>query len=261
MKTINSKTIVFVTGAFVSHNGWDNWKTYFESNGYTTFAPSWPFKEGSPAELRKKHPNDKSLAELRYIEVVDNYANFIKQLPEKPILVGHSLGGLTVQLLLQRGLAEAAVAIHSVPPQGVFSLEFSFYKSLWKPLGIFESTKKTYLMSFQDWQYAFTNGMSYADQKEAYEHSTIPESRLALRDPLSSVGKIDFNKPHNPLLFISGSTDHIMPAALNYRNFKKYKNNGSITKYKEFKGHNHYVLGLPSWKEEADYILDFINNN
>ena len=262
MKTINSKTIVFVTGAFVTHHGWDKWKDYFEAQGYTTYAPAWPQKEGNPDELRKKHPNDdRKLADLRYIEVVDHYANFIKALPEQPIIIGHSLGGLTVQLLLQRGLAAAAVAIHSVPPQGVFSLEFSFYKSLWNPLGIFSSTKKTYLMSFPDWQYSFTNGMSYDEQKKAYIENTIPESRLALRDPLSSVGKIDFKKPHNPLLFISGSTDHIMPAPLNYRNFKSYKDKNSVTQYKEFEGHNHFVLGLPSWREEADFILDFIQSN
>ncbi len=262
MKTIHSKTIVFVTGAFVSNRGWDHWRDYFEKSGYTTYAPAWPYKEGNPSDLRKKHPLlDRNLAGLRYKEVVDHYADFISKLPEKPILIGHSLGGLTVQLLLQRELAAAAVAIHSVPPQGVFSFEFSFYKSLWNPLGLFSSVKKTYLMSFSDWQYSFTNGMSYEEQKQAYEESAIPESRLALRDPLSSVGKIDFKKSHNPLLFISGSTDHIMPAPLNYRNFKRYKNNGSITRYKEFEGHNHYVLGLPSWREEADYILDFINNN
>ncbi|HLP64702.1 alpha/beta hydrolase [Flavobacterium sp.] len=251
-----------MTGAFVSHHGWDAWREYFESKGYTTHAPAWPHKEGQPDVLRSKHPiQDTDLANLRYIEVVDHYANFIKKLPEQPIVVGHSLGGLTVQLLLQRNLVAAAVAIHSVPPQGVFSFELSFYKSLWSPLGLFSSTKKTYLMSFKDWQYSFTNGMSYDDQKRAYDANTIPESRLALRDPLSSVGKVDFKKSHNPLLFISGSTDHIMPAPLNYRNFKRYKDKGSITRYKEFEGHNHFVLGLPSWREEADYILDFIESN
>lgn len=262
MKTIDSKTVMFVTGAFVSHQGWDHWKEYFESKGYKTLAPSWPYKDGSAQELRNRQPNDSDLANVRFTDVVDHYAKIIEQLPEKPILIGHSLGGLTVQKLLQRGLGAAAIAIHSVPPQGVFSTEPSFYRSLWNPLGLFSSTSKTYLMSFKDWQYTFTNGMSYEDQKQAYEVSTIPESRKALRDPLTSAGKIDFKKPHPPLLFISGSTDHIMPASLSYSIYKKYKNNSdSVTDYKAFEGHNHYVLGLPSWKEEADYILDWIDRN
>jgi len=261
MKNKNSKTIVFVTGAFVSHTGWAHWITYFESLGYTCIAEPWPEKSGTAEELRKKQPNDTALADLRYSQVLEHYANICKRLPERPILIGHSLGGLTVQLLLQRGLGSAAIAIHSVPPQGVLSFEFSFIKSLWKPLGLFSSLKKTHLMSFSEWQYAFTNGMSLSDQKEAYEQNTIPESRRVMRDPLGSIGAIDFKKPHGPLLFIAGSTDHIMPASLNYTNFKKYKNSNSITEYKEFEGKNHYVLGLPSWKDEASYALDFINRN
>lgn len=262
MKTINSKTIVFVTGAFVSHNGWDHWRDYFESKGYATLAPSWPHKDGTAEELRNRQPNDTDLAKVRYTDVVDHYADIIKQLPEKPILIGHSLGGLTVQKLLQRDLGAACIAIHSVPPQGVLSFEWSFIRSLWNPLGLFSSTDKTYLMSFKDWQYSFTNGMSYADQKHAYDISTIPESRKALRDPLTSAGKIDFKKPHPPILIIAGSTDHIMPASISYSIYKRYKNNSdSVVDYKNFEGHNHYVLGLPTWKEEADFILNWLDNN
>lgn len=84
--------------------------------------------------------------------------------------------------------------------------------------------------------------MSCEEQRKAYEISTIPESRRALRDPLTSVEKIDFKKPHNPLLFILRGTDHIKPATLNYRNYECYRKNGSITDYKEFKRHNHYAL-------------------
>jgi len=261
MKNKNSKTIVFVTGAFVSHTGWSNWITYFENLGYNCIAEPWPEKYGTAAELREKQPNDIGLADLRYKEVLEHYAAICNRLPEKPILIGHSLGGLTVQLLLQRGLGSAAIAIHSVPPQGVLSFEFSFLKSLWKPLGLFSSLKKTHLMSFPEWQYAFTNGMDYREQKEAYEQNTIPESRRVMRDPLGSIGKIDFKKPHAPLLFIAGSTDHIMPASLNYTNYKKYNDRDSVTEYKVFEGKNHYVLGLPSWKDEAHYALEFINRN
>ncbi|MCY1484918.1 Alpha/beta hydrolase family protein [compost metagenome] len=261
MENIKSKTVVFITGAFVSHTGWDQWRAYFESKGYTTLAPAWPQKDAPASTLRDRQPNDTGLANLRYAEVLDHYAKIIQELPEKPILIGHSLGGLTAQLLLQRGIAAAAVAIHSAPPQGVLSFEFSFLKSLWKPLGPFSSTKKTHLMSFKEWQYAFTNGLSYAVQKDAYEKNTIPESRTVLRDTLTSVSRIDFSKPHAPLLFISGNKDHIMPASLNYKNYKKYKNNGSVTNYKEFEGKNHFVLGLPTWKEEADYALNWIQKN
>ncbi len=258
MKTINSKTVVFVTGAFVVHSGWDEWQKYFQSKGYKTIAPPWPYKNGTAAELRKRQPNDTDLALLTLSQVIDSYANIIKGLPEKPIVIGHSLGGLMTQIIVNRDLAAAGVAIHPVPPLGVFPYEFSFLKGGWKSLGLFTPTKKTYLMSFKDWQYAFVNGMSLEDQRAAYESNTIPESKTVARGGLSSAAKVDFAKPHAPLLITSGSMDNIIPAHLNLRNFKKYKKNGSVLEYKEFPGRNHFVLGQPTWKEDADYILNWI---
>lgn len=259
MKTINSKTVLFVTGNFVSHLGWVTWQKHFEEQGYTTLAPAWPFKDGSPAELRATHPN-KDIASLRLNQVVDYFENIIKALPEKPIIVGHSMGGLITQLLLQRGLAAAAIAIHSVPPQGVITTKFSFFKATWGPLGLFTSANNTFLMSFPQWQYAFTNGMPVEEQQKAYNENVIPESKRISRGGLTSAAKIDFKKAHAPLLFVAGSTDNIMPASLNYSNYKQYKDNHSITDFKEFEGNNHFVLGLPNWKQTADYILNWIKN-
>ena len=259
MKAINSKTVVFITGAFVTHNGWNPWKTYFESQGYTTHNPSWPHKEGSPQDLRNLHPEKNTkLATLTLAELIDHYAAFIKTLPEKPILVGHSLGGLITQVLINRGMGAAGILIHPFPPLGIIPYEFSFLRSGWKALGIFTSTKKTYMMSFKDWQYAFVNGMPLSEQQKAYEENTIPESKTVARGALTPAAKVDFKKSHAPLLFITGSTDHILPATLSHRNFKKYSDKNSVTDYKLFENKNHFVLGLPTWKEEADYILNWL---
>jgi pimeloyl-ACP methyl ester carboxylesterase len=260
MPQISSKTIVFVTGAFVSHTGWDEWRKFFESKGYKTIAPPWPHKEDPPEVLRNRQP-DKAIASLRLKQVIDHYAGVVSQLPEKPIIIGHSLGGLMTQVLVNRDLAAAGIAIHSIPPLGVFPYEFSFLKAGWRALGYFTSTQKSYLMSFKTFQYAFTNGMPLEEQKAAYEQNVIPESKLTARDGLTSAAKVDFAKPHVPLLLLSGSTDTITPAHLNLRNFKAYKKNGSIIEYKEMPGRNHYVLGLPTWREDASYILNWISAN
>jgi len=260
MKNIRSKTIVFITGAFVSHTAWDTWKTCFESNGYRASAPPWPYKDASAKELRNRQPHDTDLASLTLSQLIDYYANIVKKCSEKPIIIGHSLGGLITQILVNRDLAAAGIAIHSAPPQGIVPYEFSALKSSWKALGLFTSTKKTYLMSFKDWQYAFTNGMALEDQKASYEKYAIPESKSVIRGGLTSVTKVDFAKSHAPLLFISGSIDHAIPAHLNLRNFKKYKKNESVLGYKEFPGRNHFVLGQPTWQENAEFILNWINN-
>lgn len=259
MKTIQSRTVLFVHGAFVSYNGWDQWRTYFENLGYTTLAPPYPHKEGTPAALRSDHPNSK-IATLRLTQIIDHFAEIAKNLPEKPIIIGHSLGGLITQVLINRGLGAAGICIHPVPPQGVIPYEFSFLKSGWRALGFFTSTRKTYLMSLSTWQYAFTNGMSLADQKESYENSVIPESKMVVRDGLTSAAYVDFKKPHVPLLFMAGTGDHIMPSTLTYRIFKRYaKYKDSVTEYKEYKGYNHFALVKPATKEYADYILKWIS--
>jgi pimeloyl-ACP methyl ester carboxylesterase len=197
---MKTKTVLFVTGAFVTHHCWDEWKVYFEMRGYTTVAPPWPFKDGTAEELRNRQPNDIDLADLTLEELVDHYADIAKGLPEKPIIIGHSLGGLITQILLNRGLATAAVAIHSVPPQGIFPYEFSFLRSTWRALGLFTSMKKTYLMSLSTWQYAFVNTMPLAAQKKAYQDLTSPESKRVARGGLTSAAAVDFKKMHAPLL-------------------------------------------------------------
>jgi len=259
MEKTHSKTVVFITGAFVHHSCWDDWKIYFESKGYQTIAPPWPHKNASAETLRNSHPN-KEIAANRLAALTDYYDNIVKQLPEKPILIGHSIGGLIVQLLLQRGSGIAGVAIHSVPPQGIITFKLSFLKAGWGPLGFFTSVRKSFLMSFSQWQYAFTNGMDTDSQKEAYYKFAIPESKLIVRDTITKAAKVHFENPHAPLLLTSGTDDHTIPSSLNYSNYKKYKKSNSVTDYKEFKGRNHFVLGQPTWKEDADYILNWLGN-
>jgi len=257
MQTITSKTIVFLTGAFVGKNCWSEWENYFQNKGYKTITPAWPHKNASPEVLRNRQP-DAGIASIRLAALTSYFENIIKELPEKPILIGHSMGGLIIQILLQRNVAAAGIAIHSVPPLGVFTFKPSFYKASWGPLGFFTSTKKSFLMNFKQWQYAFTNGMNCEEQTNTYYNFAVPESKMLVRDGLSKAAKVDFKKPHDPLLLISGSTDHFIPASLNNSNYKKYKNKNSITDYKDFPGRNHFVLGQPSWREEAGYIAEWI---
>jgi pimeloyl-ACP methyl ester carboxylesterase len=257
------KKIVFITGAFVTHLGWKPWQEYFESKGYNTLAPPWPFKDRMPSELRQNLDNT-GLARLTLTELVEYFAGIVQKFDEKPILIGHSLGGLIVQILVNRNLGAAGVAIHPVPPKGILPYEFSFLKAAWKSLGLFTSLDKPYLMSFKDWQYAFVNGMPLEQQKKAYQENTIPESKRVSRGGLTDVAAVDFSRQHPPLLITSGSEDHIIPASLNFRNYekyKKYKGNDSIISYQEFKGRNHFVLGQPTWKEDADYILKWLSIN
>lgn len=256
MKQTLPKSVVFVTGAFLSNSCWDEWKLYFENKGYSCIAPAWPYKNADPEELRNRHP-DTAIAWNNLANLTNHFAAVIGSLPEKPILIGHSLGSLVVQLLLQRGLASAAVAIHSFPPNEISTFRFSFLKAYWEAMGLFTSSRKSYLISFSKWKYLIANKMTCKQQKELYYRYAIPESKKVIRDAFKCM-EIDFRKPHAPLLFTSGNNDKIIPVSMNYKNYKKYTDQHSITAYKNFRASNHLVFGHPAWKEEADYILNWL---
>ena len=119
-------------------------------------------------------------------------------------------------------------------------------------------------MPFEAFQYAFVNTLSLVDQKAAYDRYVVPESRGIPRESLTSVARIDFKKPHPPLLLIAGSDDHIVPAALNKTNYSKYRASSqassSVTDYKEFAGRVHFIIGQKNWEEVAGYILGWLND-
>lgn len=199
-----------------------------------------------------------AIASNRLCDLIDYFADITRTQTEKPILIGHSLGGLVAQLLLHRGLATAAVVIHSFPPAGFSISEFSFLKSCWETMGFFTSVQKTYLISFKKWKHTIAYGMTCEMQKEMYYKYAVPESKMIIRDAINGVLKIKLKIPHAPILFTSGSDDRMVPASVNYDSFKKYTRPDSITGYREFKGFNHLVFDYPAWKEEAEYILSWL---
>jgi len=259
MKKIQSQTIVFITGAYVSHCCWNEWRIYFESKGFSTIAPPWPGKDADPETLRNRHP-DKLLAAVTMQQIIDHYSSIIIKLKEKPIIIGHSFGGLFAQVLLNKGLAAAAVAIHAGPPQGILPYELNFLKSNAATLGFFTSLDKTYLLPFKKWQFSFTNGMPYEIQKSSYYEMVIPESKRAARGGLTKAAYVDFKKEHEPLLLMAGTYDQCIPAHLCKRVFKSYQSKNSVTDFIELE-RNHFVLGQATWKQDADYILNWIRRN
>jgi pimeloyl-ACP methyl ester carboxylesterase len=250
-----SKTVVFIHGNFVSSRCWDAWVARYRSRGYTCIAIAYPGRD-KPVDWLKQNPDPALLGSLTLPQVADYHAEVIRSLDEKPIIIGHSFGGLLTQLMVQRDLAAAAVAIDSVPPQGVLVPSWSFFRSTWPVLNPFVPASRPYLMSLKHWQYTFVNGLPLGEQRATYEQYVVPESRRLARGGLSSAARIDFKRPHAPLLFIAGEKDHIMPASLNRQNYRRYAKSGSITEFKEFPGRTHYtVIGGQGWQEVADYAL------
>ena len=252
-----TKRIVFIHGMFMTPTCWDQWVKYFTDKGYECVAPAWPLRDKSVAELRAMHPDPK-LAALTLTNVLDHMTKIINGLGEKPILIGHSMGGLVVQILLQRGLAAAGVAVDPAPPQGVFTTKWSFLKANWPAINPFASKDMPMKMSFEQFQYAFVNSLPLEQQRAAYENLVVPESRRVPGESLTPTGRIDFRKPGAPLLLIAGGNDNIIPASLNRSNFAKYQRPDSVTEFKEFPGRTHFTIGQDGWETVADYALAWL---
>lgn len=255
----NSKTIVFIHGLHENAHSWTLWKAFFENLGYICYAPDYPYHEGVPAKLRE-NPN-KLLANIRMKDVVMHYSNFINQLDEEnPILIGHSMGGLIVQKLIQEQKGSLGICITSASPKGILTLEWSFVKS---NIGVINPFKgnRLYCGTREWFHYAICNTLTRKESDEIYENAVIPESRNIPRSSRLNDGKIDFNKPHNPLLFVSAEKDHIIPIGLTIKNYKAYKDKQSITNFKVFKGRGHCICVQSGWQEVARYINNWIESH
>jgi pimeloyl-ACP methyl ester carboxylesterase len=252
---MKTKTIVLIHGMFMNPLCWEKWIPYYESKGYRAIAPAWPGRDKPVEILRASHP-DPELAKLKLNHIVDHMEAFIKGLGEKPAIVGHSMGGLVVQLLLQRDLVVAGVAIDPAPPAGVFTTEWSFVKANFPAINPFLLSRPVQ-MTFEHFQYAFVNTLPLDEQRAAYDRYVVPESRGVPTSSLTTAGKVDFARPRRPLLITAGEKDHIIPASLNRANFNKYRG-PSVIDFKEFAGRDHFLIGSKGWKEIADYSLEWL---
>lgn len=255
---MKTRHIVLIHGMFMTPLCWEKWIDYYQAKGYRCIAPAWPGREQPIEAQRRKHP-DPELGRLKLRDVVESMQAAITSLPEKPVLIGHSMGGLVVQLLLQRDLAAAGVAIDPAPPLGVLSVAWSFLRANFPAINPFVPVTRPVAMSFEQFQYAFVNTLPMDQQRAAYDRYVVPESRGVPTQLFTSVARVDFKKPHAPLLITAGEKDHIIPASLNKTNYEMYRSGNSVTDFKVFPGRDHYVIGEPGWQEVADFALSWLN--
>lgn len=258
------KTIMFIHGAWVTPRCWDPFVGYFEARGYRCLAPAWPGKERPIEEIRA---DPSPLAGLGIGEIVDHYERLIRPLPEPPVLIGHSFGGLFVQILLDRGLGAAGVAIDSAPPNGVFAFELTTIRSLASVLFTPLAWRKVVRWSFGRFRYAFVHTLAPDQQRAAYEQHVTPESgRIFFQGALAGVRRggpcrVDFrNADRAPLLLIAGSDDHIVPARVNRRNYRKYAASGAVTDFREFPGRTHWIIAQDGCEEVAEHTADWLGD-
>lgn len=259
-----SKHIVFIHGVWVTPMCWEQFVQFFEAHGYTTEAPPWPYKDKSVAE-QQQHP-DPRLATLSIQNIVDHYAAIISAMKEPPIIMGHSLGGLIVQMLLDRGLGSAGVALASAPPKGVFALYPNVLKRFRSVLCTPFLWKRLVRFRFKDFSYVSDQVLTPDLKKKAYARYVVPDSGRVFWDmltaPFTHRTYVNFkNNNRSPLLMIAGENDRIVPIRMIKHNYKKYKKSQAVTDFKTFPSMFHWLNQEPGWEDVATYVDHWIINH
>jgi pimeloyl-ACP methyl ester carboxylesterase len=259
-----SQTVVFIHGGWVTPACWDPFVSFFEGRGYRCLAPAWPGK-GRSVEAIRADPTP--LAGLGIGEIVDHYDRVIRSLDEPPILIGHSFGGLFVQVLLDRGLGAAGIAIDSAPPKGIFALHPTSLLSVGRVLLVPFGWRRVVRWTFTEFRYAFVHTMPLDEARAIWEAQIVPDSgrpffqaAFAMFDP-TSPARVDFaNADRAPLLFIAGNADRAMPAGLVRRMYRAHRTSPARTELRTFPGRTHWLIAQDGWEEVAQACIDWIGS-
>jgi pimeloyl-ACP methyl ester carboxylesterase len=238
---------------------WEGWIERYEQAGHRVLAPAWPGMDGEVADLRR---DPSAFARLGVTEIADHYDAIVRALDEPPIIVGHSFGGLVCELLLDRGLGAAGVAVHPAPAKGILGLPFSTLRVGFAALRNPANRHRAVMLTPQQFHYAFTNTLSREQSDPVYERYAVPgpgrplfQAAFANFNPRAATRVQRRNGDRAPLLLIAGGRDHVVPTSTTRSNLRLFRKSGAVTELKQFPERSHYTLGQDGWEEVADSAL------
>ncbi|MEU4291360.1 alpha/beta hydrolase [Kribbella sp. NPDC026596] len=254
--------VVFIHGLWLLPSSWDRWATLFEENGYVSLTPGWP---DDPETVVEANLHPEAFAGKSIGQVADHFEEIISGLESKPVIVGHSFGGLLTQILAGRGLAAASVAIDPAPFRGVLPLPISALKSAFPVLGNPANRSRAVPLTYDQFRYGFANAVDEDEAKHLYETYAVPaagkplfQAAAANLNPWTEAKVNTKNPDRGPLLIISGELDNTVPWAVANASYKQQQDNPGITEIVELEGRGHALTIDKGWHEVADTALAFL---
>lgn len=250
-------TILLIHGAWMNNTCWEGFKARYEAAGDVVLAPPWPHLSEDVASARSNP--DPGLASVGLPELVDYYSGIVASQPGPVVLVGHSFGGLVVQLLLDRGVGAAGVAIDSAPPKGVSPSWSAAMASLGPALG----RGRLHTMSEADFERDFANATAPELRSGLYQRYTVPSpGRPFSQLTFGSAAKLDWAAPDRaPLLLIAGEADRTVTATMTRKNAARWGRSPALTELVVLPGRDHALIVSPGWEEVADTARTWLANH
>lgn len=254
---------VLIHGLWLLRGSWERWAALFEGAGYAVVTPEWP---DDPATVAEANARPEVFAGKTVGQVADHLARIVGGLDRRPVVVGHSFGGLLTQILAGRGLSAASVAIDPAPFRGVLPLPVSAIRASLPVLKNPANRRRAVGLSYEEFRYAFANAVDARQARELYETYAVPASGAPLFQAATAnlnprtEARADTTHPdRGPLLIISGEKDTIVPWAMANAAYKRQLRNREVTEIVELPDRGHGLILDDGWREVADTALTFLN--
>jgi non-heme chloroperoxidase len=252
-------TILFVHGAFCGGWVFDDFKSLFEANGYQCLTPDLPYHD----QQYRGRPATK-LGNTSLTEYADFLEDYIKELGEPPILVGHSMGGLLCQMLAARGLVKSVILLAPCAPWGILPTTFYEYANamgiaMMSPALLGRPLMPNFAVAIDQ----SLHQLSKEKQREIYKHF-VPESGRATYEifhwgfDIHSASYVAARDVKCPVLTIAARKDRINPPSTVKQIHRRYKNKQNEFHYA--KESSHWIVSEDGWEILAQHGVDWLAN-
>jgi pimeloyl-ACP methyl ester carboxylesterase len=252
---MSKPSVLFVHGMWGTAQVWENYQKHFAAAGVETRAITLRHHDRLISEQPPQELGTTSLADY-----VDDIVAEVDKCTEAPILIGHSMGGLLVQMVAARTQVRGVIALTPAPPSGVLALRPSTLKLFRRILFTWALWRKPTRLTYEEARFGLYHLLP---EQEAQQHHAemVWESGRATLEIAAWI--LDKNKTSAfavediecPVLIMAGGLDRTVNEVVCAKAAKRYQGRA---KYHVWPDNGHWVLGEPGWQDIADHCLHWI---